>query len=67
MAEESQITWTEITTQFSGRTVTGSYSLDGGVVEVRTAHGAKATQLGGSPVEVMARRLLRELAAEVKA
>ena len=36
-------------------------------MEVRTAHGAKATQLGGSSVEVIAARLLRELAAEGKA
>jgi hypothetical protein len=37
-----------------------------GVVTVKTAVGSKSTQLGGSLVIFVAKRLLRELAAEGK-
>jgi hypothetical protein len=53
--------------EFEGRTVTGRYAIDRGVVQVRTAYGSKATQTGGLLPAVTARRLLYELAKERKA
>ena len=41
---------------------TGSWAIIDGLVMVRTAHGTKATQIGGSNPEGLARILIRELA-----
>jgi hypothetical protein len=59
--------WKEITTNFNGRAVTGSYAIEDGMVIVRTPQGQKATQLSGLSQIFLAARLLRELAAEGKA
>lgn len=50
------------------RQISGRYSVTrGGLLTVRSAYGSKSTQVGGSPQEVIARMLLRELAnAEFK-
>ena len=45
---------------------TGSWAVIDGMVFVRTAHGQKATQVGGSPPETIARLLIRELAGECR-
>jgi hypothetical protein len=45
---------------------TGSWAVIDGMVFVRTAHGTKATQLGGSPPETIAKLLIRELAGECR-
>ncbi len=59
--------WKEITTEYNGRTIKGSFKFIDGVVNVRTPHGSKATASGGqTPPEQMAKRLLRELAREGK-
>src|SRR6478752_1498814 len=47
-----------------GRRLTGSYYEYDGMVRVTTAHGTKATQLGGSPGYSLARLLAKELANE---
>jgi hypothetical protein len=53
---------------FLGRLVKGTYSMSReGLVTVKTPGGSKTTQLGGSPAIFVAKRLLRELAAEGKA
>jgi hypothetical protein len=66
--ERDFIVWRELTTEFLGRVVKGSYGMSReGLVTVRTLRGSKTTQLGGSPAIFVARRLLRELAAEGKA
>ena len=58
----------ELTIDFRGRTVSGSYSTSReGLVTVKTLRGSKTTTLGGSKARVIARILLRELAAERKA
>ena len=44
----------------------GSWAVIDGIVFVRTAHGTKATQLGGSPPEIIARLLIRELSGECR-
>jgi hypothetical protein len=60
--------WREFDAVFLGRLVKGSYSMSPvGLVTVRTPSGSKTTQLGGSPAIFVAKRLLRELAAEGKA
>jgi hypothetical protein len=60
--------WKELTIDFRGRTVNGSYSTSReGLVTVKTLRGSKTTTLGGSNARVIARILLRELAAEGKA
>jgi hypothetical protein len=60
--------WKELTIDFRGRTVSGSYSTSReGLVAVKTLRGSKTTTLSGSNATVIARILLRELAAEGKA
>jgi hypothetical protein len=56
--------WRAITTEYNGRTIRGSFKSVDGVVDVRTQHGSKTTQLGGLTPEQMAENLLRELARE---
>jgi hypothetical protein len=58
--------WREITTEYNGRTIKGSFKYLDGAVTVRTPHGSKTTQVGGQTPEQMAKRLLRELAREGK-
>lgn len=56
--------WSEITTEYNGRTIKGSFKYLDGVVTVRTPHESKTTQLGGQTPEQLAKTLLRELARE---
>ena len=66
--ERDFATWKELTIDFRGRSVSGSYSTSRqGLVTVKTLRGSKTTTLGGSNARVVARILLRELAAEGKA
>jgi hypothetical protein len=59
--------WREITTEYNGRTVKGSFKFIDGIVDVRTQHGSKTTQSGGHIPEQVAKNLLRELAREGRA
>jgi hypothetical protein len=61
------ILWKQITAELNGHTVTGLYSTSLGLVTVRTPYDSKSRQLGGSSTTLIARILLRELAAEGKA
>ena len=62
------ILWKQITAELNGHTVTGLYSASReGLVTVRTPYGSKSRQLDGSSNTLIARTLLRELAAEGKA
>jgi hypothetical protein len=58
--------WREITAEYNGKTIKGSFKFIDGLVAVRTQHGSKTIQLGGQTPEQMAKRLLRELAREGK-
>jgi hypothetical protein len=63
--------WREVTIQFLGRTIKGSYSLSrDGLVTVNTPLGSKTSNTGrpgGWPAKFIAERLLRELAIAGKA
>jgi hypothetical protein len=62
------ILWKQITAELNGHTVTGLYSTSReGLVTVKTPYESKSRQLGGSSNSLIARILLRELAAEGKA
>jgi hypothetical protein len=66
--EREYVIWREFDAVFLGRLVKGSYSTSPqGLVTVRTSSDSKTTRLGGSPAIFVAKRLLRELAAEGKA
>jgi hypothetical protein len=69
MRKREEPDWKTLTIEIDGRTVSGSYAYNprGKLVEVRTFNGHKATQLGGSRPESIARLLLHELAKEGKA
>ena len=56
--------WQQITAEFSGQPLSGSYAIEDGMVKVKTPHGEKATQIGSFNPEWVARRLLQELAEE---
>ena len=60
--------WNQITTEFFGRSVYGSYVIENDTtITVKTRHGEKAMQLRGLRPERLAEQLLRELAASGKA
>ena len=59
--------WQQITAEFSGHPLSGSYAIEDGMVKVKTPHGQKATQIGSFNPEWVARRLLQELAEEGRA
>jgi hypothetical protein len=56
--------WREITTEYNGRAIKGSYKFLDGVVTVRTLRGTKAAQVRGQTPEQTAKTLLRELARD---
>ena len=56
--------WQQITAEFSGHPLSGSYAIEDGMVKVKTPYGEKATQIGSFNPEWVARRLLEELAEE---
>jgi len=59
------VLWRRVWIEFGGRSFFGSYAVDDdGLVTVKTPLGSKATQLGGSSAISIARRLLKELAAD---
>jgi hypothetical protein len=58
--------WHQVTVEISGHPVSGSYTVEDGIVKVKTLYGEKATQVGSFNSEWVARRLLEELAAEGK-
>jgi hypothetical protein len=63
-------TWKKLKVEHKGRTLLGSYAYTKAdqIVEVRSIKGErKATQLGGSTPESLARLMLLELADEGKA
>ena len=51
----------EIKVEIDGKTHSGRVELSPGLVTVSTAYGNKTAQIGGSPVESIARTLLREI------
>ena len=59
--------WQQITAEFSGHPLSGSYAIEDGMVKVKTPYGEKATQIGSFNPEWVARRLLEELAEEGRA
>ena len=59
--------WKDITTAFEGRVIGGSWTVEEGVVRVRTAFGEKTAPLEEANGIWVAWRLLREMAAEGKA
>ena len=61
------ILWKQTTAELNGHTVTGLYCAALGLVTVRTPYDSKSRQLDGSSNTLIARTLLRELAAEGKA
>jgi len=38
--------WQQVTAEFDGRPLSGSYAIEDGMVKVKTLHGEKATQIG---------------------
>ena len=56
--------WREITAEYNGRAVKGSFKFIDGVVNLRTPRGSKTMQSIGHTPEQMAKQLLRELARE---
>ncbi len=58
--------WKEITVQFNGRTITGSYAEWKGMVIVKSPDGMKSLKSVGPTPMLLAKNMLRELAAETK-
>jgi len=59
--------WREITTEYKGKVIKGSFKFLDGVVNVRTQQGSMTARLAGQTPEQMAKTILRELAHEGKA
>jgi hypothetical protein len=64
MTNQRLTVWHQVTVEFDGHPVSGSYTVEDGVVKVKTLYGEKAIQVGSFNSEWVARRLLEELAAE---
>jgi hypothetical protein len=56
--------WREITFGYGSRTIAGQYACSSGLVHVKTDDGTKAAPSDGSPVVVLAKRLMIDLATE---
>ncbi|MCY1369854.1 hypothetical protein D9M68_977530 [compost metagenome] len=55
-----------VSIELNGRTYSGRYRVEKGIITVSTMSGSKSTQLGRLPEEALARMLLRELVDEEK-
>jgi len=53
----------DLVIEWGGRSYSGRYSVESGVVTVSSVDGTKSTQVGSSGAERIARMLLAELAA----
>jgi hypothetical protein len=58
--------WKNLTIQFDGRTITGSYAEWKGMVIVKSPLGMKSLKIVASTPMSLAKNMLRELAAETK-
>jgi hypothetical protein len=56
--------WKEITVEYEGRDLKGSYKFVDDMVVVRTKFGTKTSQLGFVTPEQLAKKLIRELASQ---
>jgi hypothetical protein len=56
--------WQEITIEFNGRVISGSYCESNGIVTVTALGSRKSMELGATPANSLARILLRELVAQ---
>jgi hypothetical protein len=57
-------TWTQLSITVKGRKIDSEYSREGHLVRVKHDNREKGAALGNSPVETLARDLLREMAEE---
>lgn len=55
-----------ITVEFDGKKHSAEYTIESDIVTVTSGHGSKSTQEGGSPSEVIARMLFKEILEEAK-
>lgn len=56
-----------VTCEVDGKTYRGTYWIAGKILTVATGMGGKSTQVGSTPAEALAKRLLQDLAKEGKA
>lgn len=56
-----------VSVELNGKTYTGTYEVDAGIVTVRTLMGSKNTQVGGSTPQTLAPLMLSELVKEGRA
>ena len=64
MTKHSDVPARDVSMQRDGKTYTGSYRVERGVVHVRYGQDSKATQIGHLEVEQVAKHLLAELVGE---
>lgn len=50
--------------EYRGRTYAGRYSIKARMITVDSEYGSKTTQVGNTPVEAIAKQLLREIIRE---
>jgi len=60
------LTWRQVSIEFDGSTLNGSYGKFDGMLTVKWAHRTKTMKAGRVPPKVLARTLLRELAKDEK-
>jgi hypothetical protein len=66
MATQTLTVWQQITVEFNGHSLSGSYAMENGIVKVKTPCGEKADSSSPFNPEWVVRRLLEELATEDK-
>ena len=55
--------WNQIKTEFYGRRISAAYVIEDQTLKVKALGGQKGARFGGSNLDELAERLLRELAA----
>jgi hypothetical protein len=59
--------WREITIEYNGKIINGSYKITGKTITVKSAYGTKEAPLGAVIALYLAKILLRELARQGRA
>ena len=66
ISEREPLIWKQVSIDFEGRILTGSYGKHNGMLTVKWAHGKKTKRASRLPPRVLARMMLREMATEEK-
>lgn len=56
----------DVRIEFEGKEYAGSYVIESGMVKVSSPYGSKATQIGGTPADIISRMIFRNILTDAK-